>query len=323
MRVGIVGAGICGLSAARYLQRLGHSPVVFEKNGSVGGRVSTLHQDNYTWDTGATSIAPRGKQIQRVLLEELSTEGLIKIEKPIYLHSGLRISPGNHSTNRYTYQDGIVTFAQRLAEGLDVRLEHNVVGIEKARGKYIVCGEQFDALILTPPVPQITLLLWQLGESRPMANVRYRSCISVLLGFDELLPSTNYHALLDTEQIHPMTWLCLESVKSPNRAPIGGSALGAQLSASYSHSQYERDDISLVQTVTGFIERLYGPKFQSPTVWSVTRWKYSQPESLASFDNVNSKGSRLLVASDGLSGGHIEDAFDVGTRTAEQLVEEI
>jgi predicted NAD/FAD-dependent oxidoreductase len=323
LRVGIVGAGICGLASARYLHHAGHEVVVFEKSRSLGGRVATRRDGEYVWDTGATSIAPRGKKIEKVLLQELSTEGLIRIEKPINVHVGLRVRPGHTGgAARYTYEKGNTTFAKRLAEGIDIRLEQQVDEIEMLGKRYRILNEEFDALILTPPVPQTSLLLWHLGESRPVGNVRYRPCLSVLLGYDVALPDTNYHALLDTEQMHPLTWLCLESVKSPGRAPVGGSALGAQLSAAYSLSHFETPDETLVQTVVGYMEWLYGPKFQTPVAWSVKRWKYSQPESFASFEHVNQKGSRLLVASDALLGGHVEDAFEVGTRTAELLVEE-
>jgi len=156
-----------------------------------------------------------------------------------------------------------------------------------------------------------------------MANVKYRPCLSILLGFHAELPPVNYHALLDPEQIHPMTWLCLESVKSPGRAPEGRTAMGAQLSAAYSQTHFEQEDESIIETTVGYIMRLYGPAFQTPDCWSVVRWKYSQPESFASFDHVNRKGDRLLVASDALLGGHVEDAFEIGTRTAELLVEEV
>jgi len=323
VRVGIVGAGVCGLAAARTLYRCGHEVVVFEKSIAVGGRVASRREGKFLWDSGATSIAPRGKKIEKVLLEELSTEDLVRIEKPIYIHEGLRVMPGSpRGTVRYTYTTGISTFAKRLAEGLDVRLEHQVEGLERAGTKYLVLDEEFDAVILTPPAPQSLLLLWNLGESRPMASVRYRSCISVLLGFHAELPTTGYHALLDPEQVHPLTWLSLESVKSPGRAPEGCSAIGAQLSAAYSLAQYEREDEALVDTVCGFITRLYGPAFQSPLCWNVVRWKYSQPESFATFERVNQKGSRLLIASDALLGGHVEDAYEIGTRTAELLVEE-
>jgi len=324
LKVGIVGAGICGLASARYLHRAGHEVVVFEKGSNVGGRVASRREAGYLWDSGATSIAPRGKKIENVLLNELDIEGLVKISEPIYIHEGLRVRPGSPSgTARYTYVDGIATFAKRLAEGLDVRLERQIDGIELSGSGYLMEEEQFDAVILTPPVPQTSLLLWHLGENRPMGHVRYRQCISVLLGYHAALPAIHYHALLDPEQMHPLTWLSLESVKSPGRAPEGRTAIGAQLSAAYSLAQYEREDEALVATASGFVERLYGPAFQSPEVWSVVRWKYSQPESFASFERVNPKGSRLLVASDGLLGGHVEDAFEVGTRTAEQLVEEV
>jgi len=323
LRIGIVGAGICGLAAARSLQRAGHETVVFEKAGVVGGRVATRRDGDFVWDSGATSIAPRGKSIENVLLSELDTEGLVHIEKPIYVHEGLRVRPGHAGgAARYTYVDGIATFAKRLAYGLDVRLNLQVEAIERIGLKYLVFDEEFDKLILTPPAPQSSFLLWHLGETRPMSNVRYRSCLSVLLGYKAELPPTSYHALLDPDQVHPLTWLSLESVKSPGRAPAGGSAFCAQLSAAYSLSHFETEDEELVQTVVGYLRRLYGSAFQTPTCWSVKRWKYSQPESFASMEHVNQKGARLFVASDAFLGGHIEDAFEVGTRTAELLVEE-
>ncbi len=287
--------------------------------------MATRREGDFLWDTGATSIAPRGKKIEKVLLEELDQTGLVRIEKPIFLHHGLRTEPGHPSgTARYTYVEGNTKFAKLLAEGIDVRLEQSVDAIEKTGEAYSLVGEEFDAVILTPPVPQTSLLLWSLGETRPMGSVRYRPCLSILVGFKVPLPPTSYHALLDPDQIHPLTWLSLESVKSPGRAPEGSSAIGAQLGANYSLSQFDREDEALVQVVVGFIERLYGSAFQSPESWSVkVRWKYSQPESFANFDYVNAKKSKLLVASDGLLGGHVEDAFEIGTRTAEQLVEEV
>lgn len=42
MRVGIVGAGVLGLSAAKVLQEAGHEVVIFEGKGDVGGQVVTF-----------------------------------------------------------------------------------------------------------------------------------------------------------------------------------------------------------------------------------------------------------------------------------------
>jgi renalase len=323
LKVGIVGAGVCGLAAGRALVKASHEVVVFEKHHRVGGRLSTRREAGFVWDTGATSIAPRGKLIEKVLLDELDQDGLVKVDKPIYLHEGLRVKPGFSSgTVRYVYKEGIDEFAVRMAEGMDVRLDTNVESIERSGETYRVLDEEFDAVLLTAPAPQSSLLLWNLGESRPFANVRYRSCLSVLLGYQSELPPVRYHALLDVDQIHPLTWLSLESVKSPGRAPEGGAAIVAQLSAAFSFSHFETSDTVILETVARFIERLYGAAFAVPAYSSVVRWKYSQPESFASFERVNRKGSKVLVASDGLLGGHVEDAFEIGTRTAQLLVEE-
>ena len=322
MRVAIVGAGVSGLAAAFRLKQLGKEVVVFEKSGGLGGRVnSRKHKLGYTFDVGATSITPRGKTIDRVMLENLSTAELVKVEKPIWTHSGLRTAPGSaskNSTARYNYRHGIQTFANLLGEGTDLRLKTDVLDIKRSGEFYDLAGEQFDAVILTPPIPQTCQLLWSLGESRPVANVSYRSCVSVMLGYQTAV-ETPYHALIDIEQVHPLTWLSVESAKSTDRAPQGGSAFVAQLGARFSQQNYSQPAEFFIDATLSFMKSLYGAAFATPEVAMVKKWKYSQPESLARFENVNVPGAKLLVASDGLMGGHIEDAFECGWRSAELL----
>jgi predicted NAD/FAD-dependent oxidoreductase len=309
------------LAAARTLKASNHEVVLFEKNREVGGRVATRRQDGYVWDTGATSFAPRGKALEAVMLSELDTADLVRLEKPIYLHSGLRPTASEHrpAVYRYTYRSGNTKLPKMLAEGHDVRLETQIDAIEPEGEGYRIGAEGFDALILTPPIPQSSLLLWGLGESRPTANAVYRACISVNLGYEVELPPTGYHALLDPEQRHPLNWLSLESEKSPGRAPIGGAALSAQLGPSFSIEQYETPDEDLVDTVGSFMAQLYGSAFRHPSTFNVVRWKYSQPVGYASFEEANPPGTRLLLASDALLGGRVEDAYEVGVRAAHAL----
>lgn len=52
-RIGIIGGGISGLSAACYAAKNGHDVKVFEKNESLGGRARQFKTDNgYTFDMG-------------------------------------------------------------------------------------------------------------------------------------------------------------------------------------------------------------------------------------------------------------------------------
>jgi hypothetical protein len=142
-----------------------------------------------------------------------------------------------------------------------------------------------------------------------------------MLGFEAPNPASDYHALLDPEQSHPLTWLSLESVKSPGRAPEGCSAFVAQLGARTSLQSYSMPDESIVSDVCGYLARLYGEGYRTPVVHYVKRWKYSQPESFCQFESVNRQYPRLLLAGDGLLGPRAELAYETGLMAAERCAE--
>jgi len=86
-----------------------------------------------------------------------------------------------------------------------------------------------------------------------------------------------YHALIEPEQRHPLTWLSIESAKCDDRAPAGGSALVAQLSPAYSKQNYEGEDEQIVTDTLDYLSRLYGDAWRNPVVTDVKRWRYSLP----------------------------------------------
>lgn len=325
MRVAIVGAGVAGLAAGRTLKQAGHEVVLFEKSRGPGGRLATRRVDAFTFDTGATSIAPRGLGIERVMLQELDTSELVEVQKPIYTHVNLRSMPGDSARNkipRYTYRPGNNHLAKLLAEGLDVRSNTTVDHLSRENGSFEVEGETFDWVILTPPIPQASLLLWSLGESRPVANARYRSCLSIMLGFDKPLPEVPYHALIDVEQRHPLTWVSLESAKSPGRAPEGQCAMVLQMSPTYSHDHYQTDDDRVLKDVLPWVGQLFGAEFLHPIAVDTKRWKYSQPETVAVFESVNRNHNGVILAGDGLTAGRVEKAFESGLMAARLILDE-
>jgi predicted NAD/FAD-dependent oxidoreductase len=317
MRVGIVGAGISGLAAARDLQQRGAKVVVFEKSRGPGGRCSTRRANGFIWDTGATSIAPRGKAIERVILDELATDELIQVEKPIYLHRNLIPNAGDPSRTvpRYTYRNGMNTLPKLLSTGIEIRTEVEIERISRAGEGYRIGGTHFDAVVLTAPIPQTAALLWTLDESRPIASARYRSNLCIALGYDTPLPETPYFAILDPSQVHPMTWMSIESVKAPERAP----AVVVQMSRQYSFDHYADSPNELIVDISRYVEALFGSTYRVPAAADVMKWKYAQPDTTADFDTVNPPGSRLVIAGDGVSAGRLEEAFDSGLRASQLL----
>lgn len=324
MRLGIVGAGIAGLSAARTARASGHEAVVFEKSIGFGGRCATRRIGDFTFDTGATSIAPRGRALEAVITQELATDDLVRIAKPIYTHGYGRIFPGDtaRTTNqRYAYKSGITKLAKLLGAGLDIRFEHSIESVEHIVSEYRIAGEAFDAVILTAPTPQTQELLVNSGEIRTLSNTRYRACLSVLLGYTWDIGEVPYCAVIDPEQRSPLTWLSLESVKCDGRAPEGQTALVAQMSPSFSRQHFESPDSAILGETLSALSRLYGEKVSHPVVAEIKRWKYSQPETTAIFESVNRPGSKLIVAGDGVMGARVEFAYDSGVRAAKMLLQ--
>ena len=324
MKVAIVGAGLSGLAAARTLKASGIEAVVFESDTRVGGRILTKTIGEYVFDAGATSVSPMGRSIEAVMLHELSTTDLVRIEKPVSAHDGIRVVSGSvmgSKSPRYCYRQGLDQIAKLLQVGLDVRLGSAVECVEPGNeSEYRVNGQPFDAVVLSVPVPLAEKILARSRDRRRFSNARFRSCLSVLLGYDFEFDSP-YHALVGPDQSLPLAWVSFESVKSPDRAPPGHSSFVAQLSAEYSRRRFNSDDDLILEETLGDMVRLLGKKFASPQVANVVRFEFSHPETTTAFESVNSQMSRLLIAGDGLLGGRTELAYETGIRAANLLIE--
>lgn len=322
MKVGIVGAGIAGLSAARKLHQAGVEVKVFEKSHVLGGRVATRKVGEYLFDTGATSISPRHLTLSGVMRTELPTTDLVLIDKPIWAMEHGRVMPGDPARNamdRFVYRDGVNQLARLLAEGIEIQRECQVTEIGQ-EGDLNIHGQSFDWVILTAPVPQSISLLNAARDLRDLGQIGYRSCLSVLLGYKLPDPPVQYHALVDVEQRQPVVWLSLESIKSPNRAPDGHSAFVVQMNSNYSKVRYEGGEEEVIHEATNFMSRMYGSHFETPEVAQVKKWKYSQSELPMSFEEANRGGTKILIAGDGIAGPRVELAFESGIEAAERIL---
>ena len=80
MVIGIIGAGIAGLTAGRYLAKQGHDVTILEKSRGYGGRMATRYagKDNSSkMDHGLSHFTPKSTHFQK-FTAELMEKGLVK-----------------------------------------------------------------------------------------------------------------------------------------------------------------------------------------------------------------------------------------------------
>lgn len=322
MRVAVIGAGVAGLSCARQLHAHAVDVVVFEKSRGFGGRAATRRLGPYTFDTGATSLTPQGKSIFDVVTQQLDASELVQVEKPIYYHVNGRVSGKSSGVNggRYCYTKGMSTLGKLLASGLDVRLETLIEKVTPNGGKWDINGEQFDKVVFAAPLEQTSAILLASGIERKFVAVSYRKCLSVLFGFAHA-KDWPFHALLDPEQRHPATWLSIESVKVPgHRAPEGHSAVVVQMSPSYSRLNFENEEKEIVGDSLVYVHKLLGEDMGQPVIADVKRWRFSHPESVLDFANLNKGHDNYVICGDFTHGPRIEFAYESGLAAAGKIL---
>jgi renalase len=85
IKVAIIGAGLSSLSLLCTLPPASSLSVhLFERSGVLGGRAATRKRGKYLFDNGANYFNADHEKVRRLIFEELTTEGLIEIEKWIF-----------------------------------------------------------------------------------------------------------------------------------------------------------------------------------------------------------------------------------------------
>lgn len=132
--IAIVGAGVAGLGAAYSLRDADTNVTVFERDETVGGRAATRHRAGCVYDVGANYSKAGDERVSNLIEEELSA-GLVDTEGPVWtFDSDGEISEGkDDDTPKWTYEDGLSTLGERLADasGATIRTGTEVVGLAR------------------------------------------------------------------------------------------------------------------------------------------------------------------------------------------------
>jgi predicted NAD/FAD-dependent oxidoreductase len=185
----IVGAGIAGLMAAHALRQRGLRVLLLEREGTVGGRLATLSIGQGQADSGAQFFTVRTPEFQE-WVDRWLADGLI-FQWSNGWSTGSFLPTPVDGYPRYAVYGGMNALAQRLARGLDVRVNASVRAVMPAANGWRVQDEDENAytgkgLLLTPPAPQ-SLALLDAGKTaltpadrEALERIEYAPCLSGL-----------------------------------------------------------------------------------------------------------------------------------------------
>jgi predicted NAD/FAD-dependent oxidoreductase len=316
----IIGAGMCGIAAARVLKEQGKTVTLIDKGRAIGGRMMTRSFriegfGDAIGDRGAQYCTARDSRFQE-LIDSLKAVGVVKEwTSPDAKHS---------PTPRYIGTKGMVSIAQYLSQGLDIRVDQKVARIVAADGRWTAFTEDemsvsADALIITSPVPQSLAILDASGvhlsseERYALERIQYHPCIALmtLLTDDSLLSS--HSARLQGDVVW---WVADNQRKGISSLPVMTLHAAPEFSSKHWHDTDESIAEVMMQTAKPFLG-------SAMLMYKVHRWRYSRPfvmhsEPFLRASNVDNPP--LLFAGDGFTDGRVEGAYLSGIAAAQALL---
>lgn len=319
--VGIIGAGISGLTLGVQLQARGFQVELFDKGRSVGGRASSRRTDWGYLDHGAQYFTIRDPEFRAFLETHLPANGLL----PWQVEFGRFESNQMHSENldqvRYVPRQAMSTLCKQLATNLLVRTQVKICRLQP-QTHWLLEDENnnqygpFDQIVVTAPPAQTAELIGPHSHwAIEMGQIQMWPCWSLMLVTDHLVPVPFGGVKCN----HPVLgWIGLNHTK-PERGIL--SSLIVQANWHWSAENLEQDREIVGDILQKSAEQLLGMKISNSTYRSVHLWRYAAPVTVASQPYFLDSVKRLAVCGDWCVAGKVEGAFLSANALAKQMWE--
>lgn len=305
MIVGIVGAGIAGLSCAARLDTAGIASVLFDKGMRPGGRLSSLVLEDMAWDFGAQYFLPgKGPFAHQVMA---------------WKEAGLIASWPNGPDGALVGMPSMASLVEAQCAGRDVRFGFQVHAIDRKPSGWWVRGPDaskgpFDAIIISVPTEQaIPLLsLHDFPMARELIGIRSQPCWTAMVAFSEPLDR-----LPDfMRNVGPIAWAARNNSK-PGRPETECWVLQAGHDWSIRNLEIGRD-LAASQLLASFAEHL-AANLPEPVLLKAHRWRFGQTSGQCWTTGWNAC-LRLGVCGDWCNAPRIAGAWQSGLEIAERVI---
>lgn len=320
-KIGIIGAGLAGLTCATQLQNTGYEVILYDKSRSVSGRLSTRRVETnspLSFDHGAQYFTVDEQPFEQQVRQWLN-QGVVRMwEGRFRVWNGEHAIPLTDQRQRFVGVPGMSAICKSLAKSLNVVNDHELIEIDStqdrhqlkfANGMTATC----DLVVLTLPAPQAGVLLGPEHVLHSQINeVQMSGCWAAMLSTAQPLP-TEFDGMFVNEG--PIRWIARNSSK-PGRSDKSETWV-LHASPEWSEQNLElRPDQALSQLQDAFEKILNRPLGQLEHA-NVHRWRYAKPEeplTIAGF--LWDENQKLALAGDWCHGGRVEGAWMSGYKLA-------
>jgi len=302
MRIGIIGAGMAGLSCAQALRRQGHRPVLFDKGHGPGGRMSTRRIDTplgkAAFDHGAQYLTARDPAFVE------------QVERWAQTGHVARWSPAGDDA--WVGTPAMNAPIRAMADDCDVRWNTAVDSLSYD-GDWWIGDERFDAAIVASPAEQVAPLVGvhDAAMAEAARSAVSDPCWTVMAAFDDRVP-------IDCDRLTDFGIIgsAVRNSAKPERTKPEAWVL--QAGADWSHEHLEDEPTAVERALLAAFAERVTTGLPGIIATSVHRWRYAKAGALrqGAFWNAD---IRLGACGDWLLGPRIEAAWLSGQRLAELI----
>ena len=315
----IIGAGVSGLSAARFLRAEGVAVRVYEKSRGPGGRLATRRRQGLTFDMGAQYLTIRDDRFMEASSPWIEAGVLASWMPRLAIISEEGRRERKPHTERFVGVPRMSALTRYLAEHLQVTCRCRIAELRRSdQGWRPVSddGEQqppADTVILALPAPQAAELLpdghplWE-----PIRGVRMAPCWAVMAAFPEAVPADVDAAFVN---VGPLSWVARDSSKPGRDA---GHCWVLHASEEWSCEHLDASPESVCTALLKAFKETVAP-VPEPVHIEAHRWRYARAPAPLGVLSLWDEATRIGVCGDWCCTNRVEGAFRSGVSIAETV----
>ncbi|MFN8945385.1 MAG: FAD-dependent oxidoreductase, partial [Pseudobdellovibrionaceae bacterium] len=282
MAVAIIGAGLCGLTLAVKLTEDNQNVFILEKSKSVGGRMATRRDGNFTYDHGAAYYSHSDSH-PFLWNEKWSKSGKAKLWF------------AEDQKSYFCGQGGMTVLAKDLAVGQKINFQEKVIKIvDHGESLEILCELEKKYLaqkvILTCPVPQSLEILRSSNIDYPKSldEIVYAKAFVGLFQMEsELQNDFDFHFKKPGSYIYSIS---NNQSKGLSQAP----SITVIMNPQWSHDHFDQEDSVTLNQIQIELQKYFQGKARVQSS-QLKKWRYSHPETGYSKNHVSLLNGRVTL----------------------------